>query len=150
MKLYISLLLAGIILLMTGCSQSASLIDDRIESAHVALIRGDYAKAQKICDGVAEETDDLTVSQLGRLSILYMKLTEGDLDESDDLDKAALCYRAAWELDADSARMFYSDCQVDDMSYVMMLSAIVKNIDDPMDIPAELPDSLIFDSIPQP
>ncbi len=148
MNRYIFLfLLLSPLLLITSCGGASGMADDRLDSAQSALNRGDVVAAESLADAVAEDEASLNVDRLGRLSILYMKLGESAADNSDYVAKASRCYRAAFELNADSARMFYTDIATDDVPYVMTLSLIVSSADNPNALPDETADSLFADSI---
>lgn len=142
-----------IVMLMTGlfclwsCGGGKDQVDERLESAESAIIRGDMVAAESLADAVAEDDGNMSVDRLGRLSILYMKIGETATDNSDYVAKAARCYRAAFELNADSASVFYTDIDIDDVPYVMTLSLIVSSADNPTAMPDETADSLYADSI---
>lgn len=148
MKLFYKILLLLLPAVMSwSCSAGSSNADERIVSAVSALEQGDYNHARSICDALVESDAAMTPSQLGRVSILYMKINEGIDEQTDDVDKAADCFRRAFEQNADSAVAFYTDCSLDDLRYVMMLTTIVKSIEAPMPFPEEYSDSVLTDSL---
>ena len=140
------MLLTGLTCLWS-CSGAKDQADERLEAAEAAVNRGDMATAESLADAVTENDGNLSVDRLGRLSILYMKIGELATDNSDYVAKASRCYRSAFELNADSARVFYTDVDTDDVPYVMTLSLIVSSADNPTAMPDEIADSLFADSI---
>lgn len=136
----------AIVAALSGCSSSDHAVNDRISEAETALISGDYAKAQSLGETVSGDLKALTVRQLCRLSLLYIKIGENTENE-DDIDLATRCYREAFELDTDSAVLIYAECPVQDITYVMTLTALVRDADNIDSFPDEMPDSLYTDSI---
>ncbi len=146
MKQYIiTLLIAVVTLMAAGCADRSRSAIDSINDAEEAIGYGRISEAQSIADAIDAGVDgrDMTVDALGRLSLLHMKLNEAyTQDANDNVEKAVMCYRAAFALNPDSAAMFYSDCGVDDLPYSMTLVSIVNNIDEPVSWPVEEPDSI--------
>lgn len=135
MKKY-SLIFAFLLLtvILSGCRSSIpadehlSLLDD----AQCAIENGDYDSARDICDNLIKgaRTEDMTAATLGRLSIIYMQIS--DNATSDDYTvNAYQCYRNAFKVNADSAKVFYSGINGDDTRLVHMLEAIVRQVDNP-------------------
>ncbi|MCM1519766.1 MAG: hypothetical protein NC098_03170 [Lachnoclostridium sp.] len=131
---------------LTACSTSDHAVNDRIAEAEAALNAGDFVKAQSLSETVSGDLSSLTVRQLCRLSLLYIKIGENTENE-DDIDLAARCYREAFELDTDSAVLIYAECPVQDITYVMTLTALVRDAESVDSFPDEMPDSLFTDSI---
>lgn len=128
-----------------GCTGASGRVESNLNDAEQALAYGRLSEAQSLSDVLDADINGglLTVNQLGRLSIVHMKLNEAYVnDENDNVAKALACYRAAFEANADSARAFYAECPVDDVPYCMTLATLVQNIDEPMDWPEEEPDSI--------
>ena len=92
-----------------GCSDKATEAANRLAEAQDAIAVNDVDAAIHILHNLNDLKDEkgLTVSQLGRMSILYMQLTDRT-DDSDNVDYAVNCYREAFALDPDSARAFSS------------------------------------------
>ncbi|MDE5786297.1 MAG: hypothetical protein K2H98_07175 [Duncaniella sp.] len=128
-----------------GCTGASGRAESNLADAEQALAYGRIGEAQSLSDLLDADVNGgvLTVNQLGRLSIVHMKLNEAYVtDENDNVAKALACYRAAFEVNPDSARAFYAECQVDDVPYCMTLATLVQNIDEPMEWPEEEPDSI--------
>jgi len=92
---------------LSACGGDA--VDAGIAEAERALAAGDYATAQSLCDDITPADNGLTdmrASQLGRLSIIYLKLDERT-DDGSNAERATRCYRAAFKVDPDSASIFY-------------------------------------------
>ncbi|MBD5367793.1 MAG: hypothetical protein HDR83_00815 [Bacteroides sp.] len=146
MKYHIILTLSAILMAVNvSCADHAARFETNISEAEQALADGQLTEAQSLTDALDADIDAGTLSavQLGRLSLVHMKLNEAYThDDFDNVGKAVACYHAAFEADADSARAFYADCAVADIPYCMTLTTIVKNIDDPMPWPEEEPDSI--------
>ncbi|MDE6581749.1 MAG: hypothetical protein K2K47_04400 [Duncaniella sp.] len=146
MKHYIIIFISFIaITVAAACSDASGRFETNLADAEQAMADGRIADAQSLIDALdADMTSaSLSASQLGRLSIVHMKLNEAYThDDFDNVGKAVACYHAAFEADADSARAFYTECSVADIPYSMTLTAIVQNIDDPMPWPEEEPDSI--------
>lgn len=133
-----------------GCSDKATEAANRLAEAQDAIAVNDVDAAIHILHNLNDLKDEkgLTVSQLGRMSILYMQLTDRT-DDSDNVDYAVNCYREAFALNPDSARAFYSSLPREDDKYVIMLAGISGNIDNPPSLEdAEEPDSIPADSFP--
>lgn len=106
------------------------------------MSRGDVMAARDLCDRVLRADKDahsaLAVNELGKLSILYMRLAEAG-DDTDNIDLATKCYRRAFEINADSARRFYTTLPHDDDRLAIQLSSLVNSIDNPVDIRDDAP-----------
>lgn len=146
MKHYIIIIFAALASIMAaGCADRGRTALDNISDAEEAIGYGRLADAQSIADALDREIDggQMSVTAIGRLSLLHMKLNEAYIQETNDnVEKAVMCYRAAFAADPDSAGMFYSDCAVDDLPYCMTLVSIVRNMDEPVSWPVEEPDSI--------
>ncbi len=146
MKHHIIILLSILaVAIAAACSDHSGRFETNLSDAEQAMADGRTADAQSLTDALDADMNaaSLTASQLGRLSIVHMKLNEAYAhDDYDNVSKAVACYRAAYEINADSARAFYAECPVADIPYSMTLTAIVQNIDEPMPWPEEEPDSI--------
>lgn len=124
-----------VILVLVSCGQSHS-VATRLTSAEEALSEGDISLAREACDKLLADSAEMTAEELGRMSILYMRLS----DKADDLgavNAAADCFRRAFERNHDAATEFYRSQSVDNDRYIMILSSIVRSLDNPGEI---LPD----------
>ena len=87
---------------------------------------GRYRAAQAICDSLAPKGDstDMPVSELCRLSLLFMKLGDytGDIDTN--TAQAARTLMMAIDRDADSTLVFLNTVPVEDQARVAILTAI--------------------------
>lgn len=129
----------------SACTQGES-VSDRIIAAEDAVSAGDDIAARDLCDRLLKDDHSpLAVEQLGRMSMVYMRLAEAS-DDTENIDLAARCFRRAFQLNADSARAFYSSLPHDQDRYVMQLASIVSTLDHPVDIRDDAPsDSVCSD-----
>lgn len=130
MKIRTAIIAAAVAAMLAACSSSSA--SDDIAVAEEAVAQNDPARAREIADGLTRGKDlsRLSINELGRLSMIYMKLSDLS-DEGESVANATHCFREAFKLNADSARMFYSSVSVDEEKYVVMLSAIVRAIEQP-------------------
>lgn len=132
-------------LLPAGCSDGQTDYDTALSDARAALEQGDSGKSAEICSSLLEnDIDNLDEMQLGRLAILFMKLSEVDNSDEDVAD-AMLCFRKAWKLSADSLRGFSSQLSPEELPQYAILSRINGTLDTPPDLSGE---SFPEDSIP--
>lgn len=111
----------GLLLFMlSGCSGYN--IDKNLSAAETAMANNDYAMAQKICNSIADKDslNDLSATQLCKLSIILMELSEHN-DEETNVGMATNCYHKALELHPDSALKFYQSLPSERESLVHML-----------------------------
>jgi len=123
------LLLPLALMIFAACGGDA--VDDSIYTAQRAMDDNDYDLAQQICDDLTEgegTLEGLTAMQLGRLSILYLKLDERSGDGRNSA-MATRCYRASYAADADSAHMFYNSLQPEEYA----LSETLRQIEPALD-----------------
>ena len=131
MKLKIYLIaIATVAAILSACSSSNPSED--ISLAEESIIINEPTRAREIADGLTKGKDlsRLSISDLGRLSMIYMKLSDMT-DEGESVANATHCFREAFKLNPDSARLFYSNVSVDEEKYVVMLSAIVRTTEQP-------------------
>ena len=98
---------------------------DVITTAEQAVEAKDYELAQSICDSfVTDSTSRLDVSELCRLSMVYMSLS--DIDDVDNNTASALqCMSTAMKLNADSATAFYNAIPVEQARHAQMLMQLL-------------------------
>lgn len=135
-RIRISIILASLVL-TASCNGSHSISED-VATAELALASDDVSATREICDKLvgASSKDNVSATEWARLSLLYMQLNDRT-DDPEVVGLAAKCYREAFTVNADSARMFYQNLPVEDDKYVMTLSSIVHSLDNPTDIPAD-------------
>ncbi len=130
------------VLLFASCSGEKA--GDVIMSAESRILENDLRGAQNICDKLlAEKTmDSFTASELCRLAVVYMKLSEtNSVDEN--IATATQCYRMAVMIDPDSVASFFAGIPIEEVQYEATLKSIAKSLDCPCDsIESEIPDSL--------
>lgn len=119
-------------LFIVACSQSRP--SDDITLAERAIEHHDYGMALDLCQQVTQdESQALGVTDMCRLSILYMKLS----DLKDLEDKAIVAtdyYRQAMTECEDSARAFYDQIPIDDARYVELMMQLRRILDHPRDL----------------
>ena len=138
-------ILPVIALIAVSCGSRGSVSDD-ITVAERAVMRGDYTSAKSISDGIFASCDStMTVSDLCRLSIVYMKLSDiADVD--DNTAAATTCYRIALKVDPDSARIFFRNLPVEDTRHAEVISTLEQLIDDPRELDLSTIDTSYIDS----
>lgn len=109
------------LLALAACSQA---VNDPLEPALSAMRSHDYEAAVEAIEQLdVDTTTTLDVAQLGRLSIIYMKLSEvKDVDVNTAM--ATRCYTTAMWIDADSARSFYNSLPIDESQYVEVMQQL--------------------------
>lgn len=142
-KILMFLMGVGAVFAVSACGDSSSRVAGQLAEAETAIAVNDIDAALRICRAVNDCRSDslMAVSELGRLSILYMQLSDRT-DDTDNVDLAVACYRQAFAVNPDSARAFYSSLPRDDDKYVMMLATIAGALDNPPSLTEEEPDSL--------
>lgn len=126
-------------LCVMSCGSATS---DDITVAEVAVAEADYDTAKKICDDIfaAHNDSTLSVNDLCRISIVYMKLSD-IADEDENTALATQCYRLAIGTSPDSARAFYHSLPIDEAQHVEVMATLEQWIDGNRDIIAD-PDSV--------
>lgn len=111
--------------LLQGC-RGDSVMQSPLAQAEHDFENGRYAAAQTICDSLAPKCDstDMPVSELCRLSLLFMKLGDyaGDIDTN--TAQAARTLMIAIDRNADSTLHFLNSVPVEDQARVAILTAI--------------------------
>ncbi len=119
--------------LLPSCSaSSAEGVEHDIQQAEMAVAQGDMKAARSVADHLTHGRDyvDLSPRQLARLSLVYMQIADNG-DAGGNVSMAADCYRKAFEADRDSAAAFYSNVRPEHIPYAVMLTSIVKSLDNP-------------------
>ena len=130
-----SLFITFTAILTTSCSQPArDDIENNLRDAEMQIAQGDMTAAQSAADYILgnQPLDKLTPRQLGRLSLIYMQISDST-DSEDPVSHAADCYRAAYAANPDSADMFYSNVPTEHTARATLLSSIVHSNDIPTD-----------------
>lgn len=119
------LLLVLIAMGLAGCGFNGGTKAD-IDAAEAAVNEGNYEIARSICETfVTDSTTALDVTDLCRLSIVYMKLS--DLKDVDlNTAHATQCYNQAMVINPDSAQAFYNLLPVDEERHVQILSQLYR------------------------
>jgi len=120
--------------------------DRNISLAEEAMESGEYARAREFCDNLALGPDSATmsVSQLGRMSIIYMQLAD-NADEDENMAMAVRCFNMARRLDADSIEIFYHGLGAEHMRHAMTLMSLMRGLSVN---PDSLEDEPLNDTIP--
>ena len=128
------LLLSFLFFALTLTSCSFDNVDQNIEAAEFSLSNNDFKDAAEICHKIAsrDSLNDLTTSQLCRLSIIYMRLSE-NRDEDVNVAMATRCFHMAMEQDSVEASGLYNDMPVDDQHWIHFLTEMNKILDSPRD-----------------
>lgn len=130
-------LLLGCIALLSGACSSTESPAAAIADAEQALADGDWERSQQICNSMtADGMENLSEEELGKLAILYMKLSETP-GAGEHVAEATQCYIKAWELSTDSLNGFTNGLPPEDLQYVMVLNRIGGSIVSPPDLSQE-------------
>ena len=117
---------------LTACSSQVN-VKEQIALAETAIVEEDAESTRRYCDRLLADSAayrSLEATDMARLSILYMQINERT-DDHEAVDIAADCFRDAFLLDADSARIYYESLTPDNLKYAMALSSIVSSMDNP-------------------
>lgn len=110
-------------------SPSATEQKTDLDQAQALIDRADYRSAQSICDEIRRLQTTGSVRDariLGRLSILYMKLSDvGDHEEN--VEYAYQCFLEAYSADSIAAQDYYNSLGIDEMPQGVLLAGIVRN-----------------------
>lgn len=130
MILYRILFAVAALFTITSCNAPSK--DEQtadLDQAQALIEQTDYRSAQSICDEVRhlqskENVRDARI--LGRLSILYMKLSDvGDHEEN--VEYAYQCFLEAFSVDSVAAQEYYNSLSLDDMQQGVLLAGIVRS-----------------------
>lgn len=125
--------IGAMIAMLPACSGStAEGVEHDLQQAEMAVAQGDMRAARSVADHLTHGRDyvDLSPRQLARLSLVYMQIADNG-DAGSNVSMAADCYRKAFEADRDSAAAFYSNVKPEHIPYAVMLTSIVKSLDNP-------------------
>lgn len=127
MKTYLTTLISALMLvaiMLQACGTSTPAAS--VEQAEDALANGHYEAAQTICDNLVGSPDyeKLTIDELCRLSIVYVKLGENTDNTDANIVAAARSMQKASDRDADSTALFIDAVSVEDRARVALITAI--------------------------
>lgn len=140
MKISLLAAMAAALSITLGSCSGATDIESQIRSAEMAVAQGDMTAARSVAAHIVDKENLLTMpaSQLARLSIVYMQLSDYDTDDSESsVSTAAALYRQAYDTNSDSAAHYFSVMPPEKQPYVQMLSTLVGNIDNPYDMASD-------------
>lgn len=134
MKNILTIIIGAVLVALCGCATAIS-SDDELTAAEQAIETHNYRSAQTAGDRLLAQSDEspLTASQYGRLSLLFMRLSEIDA-EHENVGQATQCYLKSFATNADSARAYYSSLPLEMSSYVEMMANLSRAITSPTDI----------------
>ena len=125
--------------LMTACGHES--VAQQLDSAEQALNENDPATARTICDAVSGDGgESLSVADLCRLSIIYMKLSDV-IDQDVNTASATQCFDRAIKLNSDSAIAFFNNLPIDEARHVELMMQLSGAIGSELSI-EEFSDSL--------
>lgn len=120
----------------TSCTQSDPDINEVIADAETAAAAGDFITAGHLCSSLTNTRfDKLDDTQLGRLAVIYMKMSETE-NGDECIAEATICLRRAWKISNDSLRSFISTLSPEDLPHFVMLTRISGSIETPPDLTA--------------
>lgn len=124
-----------------ACSTN-NVSNDILDQAENACAAGRYSKASEFADSImsSRNLDNLSVDQLCRLSLVFMRLSENTTEIETNAANAARCLKHALDRESDSTRIFLNHVPVDDQARVALMLAISEAHDAPIDT-----DSLFFE-----
>lgn len=134
MKTILTFIMAAVLFTVWSCDTAVSR-NDELTAAEQAIDTHNYRSAQIACDRLLEQSAEqpLSASQFGRLSLLFMRLSEIDA-EHENVGQATQCYLKAFAADTDSARAYYNSLPIEMSSYVEMMASLSRAITSPADI----------------
>lgn len=125
------------VLLLSACSSGVNTTD--VAEIEQMIAEKDYESAQSMGDEIIEGNDLKTIQviDLCRLSICYAKLSDNQQQE-DNMAKAAKCFKAATEINADSVATFITELPLEDVQYAMLIKTLTGSIGAPINIEDEI------------
>lgn len=129
-----SLLFLFIISLMLPACSTKSENSSINDIEHLIELQ-DFNSAQKLCDNITIEDslDEITINNLCRLSVVYMKLSE-QINHEENIAMATKCYHIATDIDSDSVAYYFSEFSIEDAHHEIMLKTLSESIDSPCKI----------------
>lgn len=127
MKHFLILILVATALLAAAaasCISDNSTNSDRLLMTEEAIAAGRYVSAQKMADGLLADSARMSVAELCRLSLVFLRLSDVGTEQDANTAYAARTLALAYRRDPDSTRAVIAASPVDDMAAMTMLSAI--------------------------
>lgn len=129
-KMAVALTVSAAVGMACSCaSPSATEQKADLEQAQALIDRADYRSAQSICDEIRRLQNtgsERDARILGRLSILYMKLSDAG-DHEENVEYAYQCFLEAYSADSIAAQEYYNSLSIDEMPQGVLLAGIVRN-----------------------
>lgn len=134
-------------LLLSACTSHSGTVEQELQTAETALTAGQMQTARSAADHLTQTADsaELTASMLARLSMVYIRLAEHP-DYTDMAVSAVNCYRKAFELNPDSAKVYFDNLDPEQTPTAAFLYHMVSSGDADYDIGDYPTDT---DSIPE-
>ena len=125
------------VFLLTACGGGVD--SNKVAEIEQMIAAKDYESAQSISDGIVDNNDlkAIQVYDLCKLSICYAKLSDVQQQE-DNMAKAAKCFKAATEMNADSVAAFITELPLEDVQYAMLIKTLTGSIGAPINIEDEI------------
>lgn len=135
--LFLTFIIGGAAMILGGCSSQSVDASDAIADAEQALADGDSQKALEICNSIYDDDlSKLSEEQLGRLAIIYVKLSD-PINGTDHMGEATKCYLQAWEVSTDSMTAFTNSLPPEDLQYIVVLNQVGGSVVSPPDLSHE-------------
>lgn len=128
---------AATTMLLTACGTDTS---ESLRNAEMALADGDMTAARSVADKVLGEgsLEELSATDLARLSLVYMQMSDEEADNNTLVATAADLYRRAVKANRDSAFAYYTSLPADRAPFAVQLFHIVTATDSAGVMPAEV------------
>lgn len=107
-----------------ACTSQTSSSADRLMMAEEAIAAGRYHSAQKMADNLLADSAAMSVGELCRLSLVFLRLSDVGTEQDANTADAARTFALAYSRDPDSTRAVIAASPVDDLAAMTMLSAI--------------------------
>lgn len=135
MKTIIAVVAFATLLTAWSCGSSPRQ-SEALADAELALEAHNYTAAQAAADQLLAQSEDspLTAADYGRLSLLFIRLSEVADADADNVGQATQCYFKAFAANPDSARAFYNSLPLETAVYIEMLANLSHAITSPTDI----------------
>lgn len=128
---YVILLFISIAL---SCCGSADTENEAISRAESELASGNISEARIECDRiVAKRYDYLSSSQLCRIAMIYVKLSE-QTGEEEDMAAATQCFLKAIDVNPDSVNTYLMELSIEEQSHAALLQGLSRSLDRQYDL----------------
>lgn len=118
-------------LALTSCHTSPQQAQQHVADAEQAIERGDNDYARSVVRDIVDDRNTFTSlppSTLCRMAAMQMRLGDGDASNTDDIDLAMRCMKAACEQSLDSVRLYIAQASATDVS---ALTTLIRLLDVP-------------------